>query len=181
MGMWAGLFIGLLILQRLGELGLARRNTAYIVSRGGYEAGAGHYKFIVTLHILFFVSLAGETGFLHRTPPPWWPVPCGLFCLAQMLRYWSIFSLGRFWNTRIFVLPGAAIVFRGPYKYLRHPNYLAVIIELVTVPLILGAFFTAGVFSLANLALLSVRIQAEEKALRDVNRKNLNEPDEILR
>lgn len=163
------LFLAVIVGQRLVELGIARSNASYIRSLGGYEVGREHYKYIVALHSLFFVTMIVEVIGFDRSPPDWWPVPVIGFALAQVLRYWSISSLGRFWNTRILVLPRAQMVSHGPYKYFRHPNYLVVMVELLTIPLIFGAFVTAIVFSVANLLLLSVRIRIEERALREVS------------
>lgn len=152
-------------MQRLAELAIAGRNSRWAREQGGYEAGKEHYLLIVSVHLLWFLGMAGE--FVRgATPPAWWPVPAALFLLAQFLRYWCLYSLGRHWNTRIWVIPGRKPIIRGPYRYMRHPNYLAVIVEILTLPLALGAFWTAAVVSLLNLLiLLGVRIPAEERAL----------------
>lgn len=157
------------LLQRLLELVIARRNAAYIRKRGGYEVGAEHYKYIVALHAVFFLSLLVEVWSAQRPLPPYWYVPFAIFLLAQAGRYWCIRSLGRFWNTRIMILPGAPRVSRGPYRYLRHPNYWIVGIELLTLPLTFAAYLTALVFTIGNLwLLLRVRIPAEEQGLRQL-------------
>jgi methyltransferase len=154
------------LLQRMLELGLAKRNARYIRSVGGYEVGAEHYKYIVGLHVLFFVSLAVEVRAGEQVLSGWWWLPFSLFLAAQFVRYWCIRTLGPHWNTRIFVLPGAPLVARGPYRYLRHPNYWVVVVELATLPLTFSAYYTALVFSFCNLWLLwRVRIPLEEKAL----------------
>ncbi|MCW2276681.1 isoprenylcysteine carboxyl methyltransferase family protein [Heliophilum fasciatum] len=156
----------LVIVQRLFELQIAQRHRTALLARGAYEVGQGHYPFFVLLHSLFFVSLVGEVTLWHRTSPAWWPFAAVMLAVAQGLRLWCIRSLGVFWNTRIIVLPGAALVKKGPYRYLRHPNYLVVIIELLVLPLLFGAYGTSLVFSLANLVLLLwVRIPMEEAAL----------------
>jgi len=156
------------VLQRLLELGLARRNARLIRAAGGYEVGADHYKYIVALHVLFFASLAVEVLSRQQTLPDWWWMPFSLFLAAQFVRYWCICILGPHWNTRIFVLPGAPLVTRGPYRYLRHPNYWVVVLELAALPLTFSAVYTALVFSLCNLWLLwRVRIPAEEQAWND--------------
>jgi methyltransferase len=100
--------------------------------------------------------------------PAYWPMPLTLFLLVQPLRYWAILSLGENWNTRILVVPGAKPVRRGPYRYLKHPNYVVVVVEILTFPLIFGAWITALVFSALNAALLSVRIREEDRALREL-------------
>ncbi|MEW9032136.1 MAG: isoprenylcysteine carboxylmethyltransferase family protein [Planifilum fimeticola] len=160
---WALILV--VVAQRLAELRIARRNARWAREQGGYEVGGRHYPLIVSIHLLWFLGMAGEI-LLGATPPVWWPVPATLFLLAQFLRYWCLRSLGRHWNTRIWVIPGRKPVIRGPYRYIRHPNYLAVIAEILTLPLALGAFWTAAAVSLLNLlVLLRVRIPAEERAL----------------
>lgn len=156
------------LLQRLVELRMARKNAAYIRSKGGYEVGAEHYPYIVAMHSLFFLSLLLEVILTNRPLLQWWWLPFSLFLLAQSGRYWCLHSLGRFWNTRIYILPNVPLVARGPYRYLRHPNYLIVGIELLTLPLTFSAFFTAIVFSFCNLwLLLRIRIPLEEKTLEE--------------
>lgn len=157
---------GTVILQRLIELGIARSHARFILSLGGREAGAEHYKYIVGLHVLFLLSLWVETNGGHHPLAPLWWVPFSLFLLAQVGRYWCIRTLGKFWNTRIYILPGAPRIKHGPYRYLRHPNYWIVVIELLTLPLTFSAYWTAAIFTIANLwLLLRVRIPAEERAL----------------
>ncbi|UFJ39235.1 hypothetical protein LOK74_14270 [Brevibacillus humidisoli] len=169
--------IGAVLLQRLAELWIAQRNAAYIREHGGYEAGAEHYKYIVSLHAAFFLSLLLEVLWGQRPLAAYWYLPFGLFLLAQAGRYWCISSLGRFWNTRIMILPDAGRISRGPYRYLRHPNYWIVGIELLTLPLTFSAYATAVLFSLANLWLLvRVRIPAEEQALTQL-RETVPQPE----
>lgn len=151
--------------QRVAELALAGRNARWAREQGGYETGRRHYPLIVSVHLLWFLGMTVEI-LLGATPPVWWPVPATLFLLAQLLRLWCMRSLGRHWNTRIWVIPGQEPVIRGPYRYIRHPNYLAVIAEILTLPLALGAFWTGVVVSLLNMMVLfGVRIPAEERAL----------------
>lgn len=165
---WFYLIFLLVILQRLIELGIAKRNAAHMRSLGGYEVGAEHYRYIVLLHVMFFVSLLSEVEMRGLTAETPHPLPFALFLLAQGLRVWCLASLGKFWNTRIFVLPGSRPVVRGPYRFLRHPNYVVVGLELLALPLAFGAPVTAVVFSLLNAMVLRVRIRAEENALCDV-------------
>jgi methyltransferase len=154
------------VLQRLLELAIARRNARHIRSLGGFEVGGEHYRYIVGLHVLFLLSLLCEAGWKGQELSPWWWVPFSLFIAAQVLRYWCIYSLGRRWNTRIFVLPGTPPVSRGPYRYLRHPNYLVVMTEFVSLPATFSAYTTAVLFSLLNFWLLwRVRIPLEEAAI----------------
>jgi methyltransferase len=159
-------FLGLLGIERLVELVMSRRREAWAKMRGGREYGRGHFGFMKVLHSVFFFSCAGEVVFLRRAFYPELGVPMlALALAAQALRYWSVFTLGPHWNVRVIVVPGARPVRRGPYRYLRHPNYLAVIMEGFAIPLIHTAWITAIAFSLLNALLLKVRIRCEEEAL----------------
>ncbi len=159
--------LGFLAVQRGGELALCRRNRRRLALRGGREWHAASYRVMVALHALFLVSLAVES---HP-----WRLPLDrrtLVCLAALvpvtvLRYWSIASLGEFWTTRIVVVPGSNTVRAGPYRLLRHPNYLVIVIEFLLFPLLLRAPYTLVVFSLSNLAVLRQRIGLEESVLRE--------------
>ncbi|MCW5690797.1 MAG: hypothetical protein KIT48_00370 [Pseudolabrys sp.] len=159
MGVGAWL-IGFLLVQRLAELMLARRNTAALRDAGAVEFGAGHYPVMVALHAAWWLTLAWF-GY-DRTVNVGW---LALFVLLQAGRVWVIASLGRRWTTRILVLPGAPPVIGGPYRWLRHPNYLIVVLEIAVVPLALGLPGVALIFSAANAALLAWRIRLENRAL----------------
>jgi methyltransferase len=154
--------------QRLLELALSRRNERRLRARGAVERGGGHYPVIVAVHALWLVSTLVEGLLRGPEPPVWWPLPLAAFLLVQPLRYWAILSLGGNWNTRVLVVPGGKLVRRGPYRYFPHPNYVVVAVEILTFPLIFGAWITAVVFSLLNAALLYVRIRTENRALRDL-------------
>jgi methyltransferase len=160
-------FLGLLALERLAELALSRRNARRAFARGAVEVGQKHYRVMAAFHTLFLAACAGEAFFHRDAQVPAWLGGTALVgaLLAQALRYWAISTLGERWNVRVIVLPGAAPVVAGPYRFIRHPNYLAVAAEMLCVPLIHGAFLLAAVFSLGNAALLLVRIRAEEAAL----------------
>jgi methyltransferase len=160
--------VALVGLQRLLELRLSRHHERWLRARGAVERGREHYSLMIALHVLWLVSTLVE-GIL-RSPglPAWWPIPLALFLLVQPLRYWAIFSLGENWNTRILIVPGARLVGCGPYRYLRHPNYLVVAVEIATFPLIFGAWVTALVFSILNAALLYVRVREENRALAEL-------------
>ena len=158
----------LVILQRLIELVIARSNATYLRRLGGYEVDAGHYKYIVSLHVAFLGGLFLEVSFLRPPQPSWWGLSFSLFIVAQGMRIWCLASLGRFWNTRIFVLPGAKPVKKGPYRFLRHPNYLVVISEILLLPLSFGAYYTAVFATIFNAIILRRRIKAEEDALAQV-------------
>lgn len=158
--------LALLVVERVFELVLSRRNARIMTSRGAVEVGHAHFRVMAVVHALFLVACLAEPLFLDRPfQPALFALCLCLAALAQALRWWAIVTLGERWNVRILVLPDAPPVTAGPYRFLRHPNYLAVIVELAAVPLIHGAWLTALVFSLANVALLTVRIRAEERAL----------------
>jgi len=159
------LFLGFLIIQRLMELGLSARNAVRLRAQGAVEHGAAHFRWFVILHTLFPIALATEVLLLGARPPYWALVWVAVWLLAQALRYAAIRALGDRWNVRILVVPGAPLVRHGPYRWLRHPNYLAVVLELLAAPLMFGAWRTALLFSFANLVLLRIRIRSEEQAL----------------
>jgi len=164
------LLVALVALGRLFELRVAARNRRRLLERGGIEVAPGHYPWMVALHTTLLISCPLEVWFLNR---PFVPLLAGamlfLLIVAAALRWWVISTLDGRWTTRIVVLPGVAPVTGGPYRFLRHPNYLAVILEIVSLPLIHTAWLTALVFSLANALLLRMRIRAEETGLSRVS------------
>jgi methyltransferase len=164
-------FVAIIIVQRLLELRIAKRNEKWALEHGAQEFSPEHYPWIVALHIAWILGIALE-GFLRGAQSaPLWPLWLGIFLLAQVGRYWAISSLGKFWNTRILILPGGGRVSSGPYKYFKHPNYIVVALELLSGPLIFGATYTAIIASVLNAALLlGVRIPAEEQALEHYQR-----------
>lgn len=155
-----GWLIVFLVMQRLAELGFAQWNTLKLRADGAVEFGASHYPIMVALHAFWLVALwvAGH----DRPIDPLWLT---LFVLLQAGRLWVIASLGRRWTTRVIVLPGAAPMASGPYRFIKHPNYLVVALEIAVVPLALGLPILALVFSLANAVMLAVRISVENRAL----------------
>lgn len=153
--------------QRLLELRYSQRNERRLRSLGAVERGAGHYPAMVALHALWLVSTLVEGLLRGPENPVWYPVPLAAFLLVQPLRYWAILSLGENWNVRILVVPERKLVWTGPYRYFPHPNYVVVTVEVLTFPLIFGAWVTALVFSILNAAFLYVRIRAEERALKE--------------
>ncbi|HET7270311.1 MAG TPA: isoprenylcysteine carboxylmethyltransferase family protein [Rubrobacter sp.] len=154
-------------LQRLLELRYSRRNEIRLRSRGAVERGVGHYPWMVAIHSLWLLSTLVEGLLRGPEIPSWWPLPLAVFMLVQPLRYWAILSLKENWNVRILVVPGGKLVRSGPYRYFPHPNYVVVAVEVLTFPLIFGAWITAFVFSILNAAFLYVRIREEERALRE--------------
>jgi methyltransferase len=157
--------IAVLVAQRLWEMAVSQRNQSWALSRGGIETGQGQYPVVVALHVLFFLSLVAEHHFLPRGWDPLWLFWFGLLVSSQLLRVWCVASLGRFWNTRIIVIPGERPVLKGPYSFIRHPNYLAVAVEILAIPMLCGAYLTAGVFSILNAFVLWWMIREEERAL----------------
>jgi len=161
--------VALVALQRLGELALAGRNRRWLLAQGGREVGAGHYPAMVALHIAFLVSCLAEVWGLDRPFVPWLAVGAlAVLVLATGLRYWTLRTLGRRWTTRVIVLPGAPRIESGPYRFLAHPNYLAVVLEIAALPLVHTAWLTAAVFTVANALLLTVRIRVEERGLSEL-------------
>jgi methyltransferase len=160
------LLVALVAAGRLVELRVAARNRTRLLAQGGVEAAPEHYRWMVLLHTAFLISCPLEVWLLGR---PFIPALAAAMLvaviLATALRYWVIRTLDGRWTTRIVVLPGVPPVLGGPYRLIRHPNYLAVCAEIAALPLVHTAWLTAAVFSLLNAWLLSVRIRAEEQAL----------------
>ncbi|MDO3434006.1 isoprenylcysteine carboxylmethyltransferase family protein [Rhizobium sp. CBN3] len=159
--MWPSIaLLTFVTLQRLGELVLARRNTAALLARGGREVAPEHYPVIVALHAAWIMGL-----WLLAPGRPvqlfWFLVFMGL----QVLRLWVLTTLKDRWTTRIIILPGAPLVKSGPYRFSRHPNYTIVVCEIAALPLAFGLSVYAIVFSLFNAAILHVRVKAENAAL----------------
>jgi len=158
--------VALVALQRLAELALARANVRRMKARGGREVAASHYPFMVALHAAFLVAAPAEVVFLQRPFVPALALgSVALLLAAEALRVWMLRTLGDRWSTRVVVVPGEPRVTAGPYRVLRHPNYLVVAIELLALPLVHTAYVTAIVFTVLNTILMAVRIPAEERAL----------------
>jgi methyltransferase len=153
--------LALVVAARLAELVHAARNTRALLAQGGIEVGRNHYAVIVLLHALWLASLL---IFVPTDAPISWAW-LGVFVLLEVLRVWVIASLGPFWTTRIVTLPGAPLVRRGPYRFIRHPNYVVVAGEILVLPLVFGAWRIALIFTLLNLAVLAWRVRVEEQAL----------------
>jgi len=155
--------------ERLVELAVSKRHAAWAFSRGGEEFGRGHFPAMVALHTALLVGAMAEMWMLDR---PFLPIlgwaALVVVIASQSLRWWCIATLGRQWNTRVIVVPGLPLVSRGPYRLLRHPNYVAVVLEGAALPLVHSAWATAVGFTVLNAALLARRIQVEERALATV-------------
>ena len=152
--------------ERLAELVLAQRNLAWSRARGGVEIGAGHYPVMVILHLALLVGCVVEVIVMQRPfiPALAWPM-LALVVAAQGLRWWCITTLGRQWNTRVVVIPGAPRIDGGPYRWISHHNYVAVAVEGLALPLVHSAWVTALAFTTLNAALLSTRVSVENSAL----------------
>ncbi|WP_166390174.1 isoprenylcysteine carboxyl methyltransferase family protein [Nocardioides ochotonae] len=154
-------------LERGAEVVVSQRNAAWALGQGGVESGRGHYPVMVVLHAGLLVGCLVE---VHAADRSFYPVlgwsMLALVVVCQAVRWWCITVLGRQWNTRVIVVPHLPLVQAGPYRFLPHPNYLVVVLEGLALPLIHGAWVTAVVFTVANAALLSVRIRVEDRALR---------------
>jgi methyltransferase len=167
--------VALVALERLAELVVSTRNAAWSRTRGGRESGQGHYPVMVALHTGLLVAMLVEAW--ARRPD----VPAGLawtmlalVVASQALRWWCIATLGHRWNTRVIVVPDLPPVTGGPYRLLRHPNYVAVVVEGLALPLVHAAWITALVFTVANAALLTVRIRTEDAALATLPRSSVD-------
>ncbi|MFG3509365.1 isoprenylcysteine carboxyl methyltransferase family protein [Streptomyces sp. NPDC047821] len=163
---WYALLVLAVGAERLAELAVARRNARWSLARGAVESGRGHYPVMVVLHTGLLVGCLAEVWALGRPflPGLGWTM-LAVAVAAQGLRWWCVRTLGPRWNTRVLVVPGLPLVSGGPYRWLRHPNYVAVVAEGVALPLVHGAWLTAALFTAANAVLLTVRVRCEEAAL----------------
>lgn len=168
-------FYILIVVQRLYELIIAKKNEKWMIGQGAVEFGKKGYKYIVFMHVLFMMSFLLEKIIKDCSISAIWPELGAIFITSQLVRVWAIKTLGKYWNTKIIVLPDANIVSRGPYRFIRHPNYLVVFLEMLTIPLLFDAFYTACLFTCLNFILLAFRVAEEEEAL-----KNLTKYQEIF-
>lgn len=163
---WFTLLVGLVALERVAELVVSQRNAARAFARGGVESGRGHYPFMVVLHTGLLVGALAEVWLRRPESVPVLAWIClDVVILSQVLRWWCIATLGEQWNTRVIVVPGAGLVRRGPYRLMPHPNYVAVVLEGLALPLVHSAWITAVAFTVLNAGLLTVRIRTENRAL----------------
>jgi methyltransferase len=156
------IFISLLIILRLTELYISRRNEKWLLSQGAIEYGHEHYPFVVALHTCFIISLVVEYFFIGR-PHPVSYVFLSLVITVLLFKWWLMSSLGKYWNTKIYRIPGSIAVRKGPYKFIRHPNYVDVVCEIAMIPLVFHLYHTAVIFSALNAIMLTVRIKEENK------------------
>lgn len=163
---WFVVLIAAVGVERVIELVISQRHVAWALARGGVEYGRSHYPAMVVLHAGLLVGAVAEVVLLDRVFLPWlgWPMLV-VVLLAQTLRWWCIATLGPQWNTRVVVVPGAGRVTSGPYRWVRHPNYVAVVAEGVSLPLVHTAWITSTVFTVLNAFLLRTRIRVENGAL----------------
>lgn len=156
------------------ELIIAKRNEERMKQRGAKEFGQLHYRFIVLVHSMFFVVYFIEETVWKRGVSVAWPLLLSVFILTQIIRFWALLSLGKYWNTKIIVLPNAPIIQKGPYRLMKHPNYLVVTVEFIIIPLLFNAYLTATLFTILNGIILAIRIPAEERALHTLSEYKLS-------
>lgn len=154
-------FILFVITQRLSELYIARNNEKWLRSQGAVEYGKNHYPYIVALHTLFIISIIAE--YILRPGLSMDYVFLLLFILLLAFKFWALSSLGKYWNTKIFRVPGTGPVKKGPYKLFKHPNYFIVICEIIIIPMVFHLYYTAVIFTVLNAIMLTVRIKVENK------------------
>ena len=169
---WFDLLVALTAVERLAELVVSARNARWSFARGGVESGLGHFPPMVALHTGLLLACVLEVHLADRPFLPWlgWPA-LALVVASQVLRWWCIATLGPRWNTRVIVVPGLPLVRRGPYRWLSHPNYVAVVVEGLALPLVHTAWVKALAFTVLNaVLLLGYRIPAAERALAAAGR-----------
>jgi methyltransferase len=167
---WFTVLVLAVAVERLVELVVSTRNTRWSLAHGGVESGRGHYPVMVLLHTGLLAGALLEVWWRRPDFMPWLGWTCLVLVLAsQGLRWWCIATLGPQWSTRVVVVRGLSLVRRGPYRRLTHPNYVAVVVEGVALPLVHSAWITAAVFTVANAALLRIRLRAEREALTSLS------------
>lgn len=160
------IFVLLLITLRFTELYISRKNEKWLLSQGAIEYGSEHYPFVVALHTCFIISLVVEY-FFTTGPHPVSYVFLSMIILLLLFKWWLMSSLGKYWNTKIYRIPGSVAVRKGPYKFIRHPNYVDVVCEIAMIPLVFHLYYTAVIFSALNAIMLTVRITKENKVWAD--------------
>jgi methyltransferase len=160
---WAIAVLAYVVIQRLGELVYAKANTRRLLAEGGQEHAPGHYPLFIILHSSWLIAIAVFAD-PEPSPSPWL---LGAFIASQAFRFWTLASIGRWWTTRIISSPNFPRVRKGPYRFIRHPNYSVVIVEIAVVPWLLSAHFVVLAFTIANAMLLAWRIRIEEQVLAE--------------
>lgn len=155
------IFIAFLVTQRFTELYISKRNEKWLLAHGAVEYGREHYPYIVALHTFFIVSMIAEYSITGGQTIS--ILFLALFILLLIFKYWVLSSLGTYWNTRIYRVPGAVAVRKGPYKLFKHPNYVDVVCEIAIIPLVFHLYYTAVIFTVLNAIMLSVRIRVENR------------------
>ena len=163
--MYFWIFLALLITQRLSELYIARQNEKWLLQQGAIQYGQSHYPFMVGMHTLFIVSMIVEYLLSNSAPFNYYFFLA--FILVLSFKFWALSSLGKYWNTKIYRVPGIYPVKKGPYKIFKHPNYMEVVLEIAIIPLVFNLYYTAIIFSVLNAAMLYVRISVENKVWAD--------------
>ena len=161
--MWFILFISFIVLQRIAELIIAKRNENWLRKQGAIEYGHDHYSLIVLLHTVFILSLIAEYLYSGTSYPDL--AFLSIYLVLVIAKVWVIASLGRYWNTKILRVPNAALVTKGPYRYVKHPNYIIVIGEIAIIPVVFHLYYTAIIFTILNAFMLRIRIIEENKVL----------------
>lgn len=179
-GIFVWLFLLLVLAQRIVELAIAKRHERELRRIGAIEVDKNGYRLIVGMHIAFFVSLILEKLFLNRTASQWWIFFTIIFCIAQVLRYWAIASLGIYWNTKILVTPRHPVLRKGPYRFLRHPNYVSVVTELAVIPLVFSCYVTCVVFTISNAIVIHRRVRIEIQSLKRYRLEEKNRTEIII-
>jgi methyltransferase len=159
--MYFWIFLVFLITQRLSELYIARQNEKWLLQQGAVQYGQSHYPFMVGMHTLFIVSMIVE--YLVRDNPLFNYYFLLAFIVVLSFKFWALSSLGKYWNTKIYRVPGVYPVKKGPYKIFKHPNYMEVVLEIAIIPLVFNLYYTAIIFSVLNAMMLYVRISVENK------------------
>lgn len=163
---WYFVFLGMNAAEMIGESRVAARNSAELVKKGAVEVAPRILSLMILLYIVMYIGCFFESLAAGRTVPLWWAISfLALFLLAKLLKWWAVSSLGGFWTMKVLILPGAGVVRSGPYRYIRHPNYVAVLLEIAATALTGKCFYTFGFVFLAFVAVLFFRIHAEETAL----------------
>lgn len=163
--MYFWIFLAFLITQRLSELYIARQNEKWLLQQGAVQYGQSHYPFMVGMHTLFIISLIVEYLLSKNAPFNYYFFLA--FILVLSFKFWALSSLGKYWNTKIYRVPGVYPVKKGPYKIFKHPNYMEVVLEIAIIPMVFNLYYTAVIFSLLNAAMLYVRISVENKVWAD--------------